>query len=479
MTAKRLHALFKGGDVAHGEFHPGRANSRGKVGGRISTESGPATVELWEKHLAGEVGLGVCPATYKGTICFGAIDIDVYGKDHGPVLGKLGRSRLPVFPALSKSGGLHVYMFFVDAPADKSVTLLKSMAQWLGFATTIEIFPKQLQAKGTPGNWINMPWFRGIERPFLDLSTGNPVTIEEFLDRAESSRLDVARVTDLYHLFGGPLHCWGKALHDLADGNRNKTLFGFGRYWAGVGLSPDQCHQNRNDVLVLQGLDDVGLNKPSEGENPRVCFAEKSICNLHCYAGLNIGRMVLAEESIKLCKYGETPAVYYLQSEGRKPVTITLPELMSARATQQAIAGVWNKIPVVPAKALEWADMVECWMAEIEEVAIPPEASPEGELLALVREYCQSSMQLLTEDTSTDNAWNDDGFHYYTLDGLFRFLTGRRFRSLERHVIVAAVLRAGHLETLVKIRGNKVPCYKLRYAPGYALPEPDKKEEVI
>jgi len=60
--AQEFYALFKGSDIAHGtyEVKSNRA-SDGKKQGIAKVIKEPTTVEMWEEHLSGGVGIGIIP----------------------------------------------------------------------------------------------------------------------------------------------------------------------------------------------------------------------------------------------------------------------------------------------------------------------------------------------------------------------------------------------------------------------------------
>ena len=163
--SKRFFKLFSGNDRAHGTFNV--QNNRatdGKKTGQARVLREPPTTDLWEKHLAGESGLGIIPIKDNNCCHWGAIDIDTYNLDHSNLIKQVEKHNLPGVVCRSKSGGAHLYFFFTQelAAADLQPKLM-SIAALLGYAGS-EVFPKQQQIlvdRGDTGNFLNMPYFGG------------------------------------------------------------------------------------------------------------------------------------------------------------------------------------------------------------------------------------------------------------------------------------------------------------------------------
>ncbi|NEK55230.1 hypothetical protein GUK36_39010, partial [Rhizobium leguminosarum] len=103
--AHRLHELFLGAETRHGTYDPARLRLVGSkmemkdpAGNGPRDVNGPATAELWEKHLAGTRPLGVSPLREDGMCRFGVVDIDLYdgGFNHGELAEKIRRAGLPL-----------------------------------------------------------------------------------------------------------------------------------------------------------------------------------------------------------------------------------------------------------------------------------------------------------------------------------------------------------------------------------------------
>lgn len=196
-VARKLHGLFLGLDRKHGRSSPtGKTRADGKAEYKSWTVDGPSTPELWEKHLAGEEGIGIPPLRDDGTVGWAAIDIDIYGGglDHAALAKRAAELGLPLVVCRSKSGGGHVLGFFKEpAPANRVRPLMEAWCEALGFEAK-EIFPKQDQLdEATPnGNWLNMPYHGGdASNRYAIGPDGEKLDVDGFIALAEARRTTI------------------------------------------------------------------------------------------------------------------------------------------------------------------------------------------------------------------------------------------------------------------------------------------------
>ena len=143
-----------------------KPNKQGKVVGKAYFKKESPTPFHYGRHLAGEVGLGICPITDESTVTFGCVDIDCYSKALQPIVRAIYENNLPLYPCKSKSGGLHIYFFLRKPVQAKSlIAELQRFAKMFGLSETfgdkhVELFPKQSKlAPGAQGNCITIPYF--------------------------------------------------------------------------------------------------------------------------------------------------------------------------------------------------------------------------------------------------------------------------------------------------------------------------------
>jgi putative DNA primase/helicase len=183
--APRFAALFAGLDRVYGTYKlDGTLRDDGKREGGGVTKQAPVTLELWERHLAGEQSLGIVPIREDSTCSWGAIDIDSY-KDFDPaaIVQRSVAAELPLVVCRSKSGGAHCYLFATEPiPAPIMRARLKEIAAALGYGTA-EIFPEQSYIHpGDCGSWLNMAYFGGgSDGRHAIRPDGSVLSAEEFL----------------------------------------------------------------------------------------------------------------------------------------------------------------------------------------------------------------------------------------------------------------------------------------------------------
>jgi len=160
----------------------------------------PLTINDYKDHLQGKISIGVQPCRLNKTAQFGCIDIDP--PDYGnfkvdKYLSLFQQFKLPLVPILSKSGGLHCYIFLKEAiPAIDLIDALKAFLLPLGLKPTTEIFPKQKELKEDdkgeikPGNFINLPYYnKGESTRYAIDKDANKLSLEQFLKIALSSQV--------------------------------------------------------------------------------------------------------------------------------------------------------------------------------------------------------------------------------------------------------------------------------------------------
>jgi|TARA_Y100000004_G_scaffold191554_1_gene250570 hypothetical protein len=167
------------------------------------------TDKIYKNHLEGTQSIGVQPCNENGQARFGVIDIDPndYGDfDRKFFIDTLQTYNLPLIPVLSKSGGLHLYMFidkFIDASLIKS--FLSNLLPIFKLKPDTEIFPKQTQltkdnetGQLNKGNFINLPYFKKTERVAINVD-GTQFTFDQFIEVIENntvSQEDLKIITD-------------------------------------------------------------------------------------------------------------------------------------------------------------------------------------------------------------------------------------------------------------------------------------------
>lgn len=213
-----------------------------KIKTKITNNEGKVDKELISHHLDGDFGVGICPVNVEGTCKFAVIDIDYYKPLIKRVLYFIREYQLPLLPFRSKSGGLHLYIFFKKSiSAHSARDLLKQIVYFFSLEDLygkgkVEIFPKQDKAEGF-GSAITLPYFNA-DNPYtylLDLD-GNKVDFKEALNYIPKHFTSVEEVRECFEKlpYNDAPPCLQRAL--LAnliggeDSGRNNFLFSFAVY---------------------------------------------------------------------------------------------------------------------------------------------------------------------------------------------------------------------------------------------------------
>lgn len=221
------------GVTAVGEMKDGKAQSTS------TCLHEPLMQSTIEKHLAGQISIGVSPLKGDDTIEFGAIDIDNYDGDLLAIVNAIYEYELPICPCYSKSKKLHLYFFFTPGTtAENGVEIMRWYARAFGLSSKVEIFPKQLKrtANNKAYSWINLPYFAESSDNHRKMvgKNGQLLSIGQFLDRAKRSKVEIEQhrlwISQIPFHDAPPCILTSILLNDIGEGGRNNFLFSVGTY---------------------------------------------------------------------------------------------------------------------------------------------------------------------------------------------------------------------------------------------------------
>ena len=168
-----------------------------------------ATADIYKQHLTGEKSIGIQPCNESGLARFGVIDVDFKdykNYDRKKFVEIIQDNNLPLIPVLSKSGGIHLYLFlntFISAVIIRS--FLSNLLPLFKLKHDTEIFPKQTKlvkdsetGKINKGNFINLPYFKKQERKAIN-TDGTEFSYEEFIKVIEANLVkeeDIKKITN-------------------------------------------------------------------------------------------------------------------------------------------------------------------------------------------------------------------------------------------------------------------------------------------
>jgi hypothetical protein len=162
-------------------------------------------------HLSGRVFYGSIPLRPGNTARYVCLDVDginglKYEFDYKAEMKKVVASGLPLVVFRTKSGGLRVVLFFSEeVDAAKVVAAIKRIGAKLGYASDVEVFPKQVEIldDGPAGdfpNWIFLP-FGPRDGKFPDQCAmnerGDPQDMLDALEYAKKQRITEAQLEEL------------------------------------------------------------------------------------------------------------------------------------------------------------------------------------------------------------------------------------------------------------------------------------------
>ncbi len=284
-------SYFSGAETGYGQ-HDYKFVDQGKEEGRnFTVKDKLVTAELYQDHIEGKRGLGIVPVRSDGKCKFTVMDIDVYDSNLDKFIHAIDKHGFPLVPFKSKSGGLHIYMFFRDfVDAREATDLTKRLAKVMSLDmfvkqqrnVMLEIFPKQIVVQeGRIGNWINLPYYNAKETKQPAVSQSKSLSLENAL------MLMKERVTSLegVHTFlsnlpynDAPPCLQSIYLLDAVGKNegRNNYLFSFGAYF-----------QKKDENFFEQHLMDINneMQEPlsaEEIENTIISSLNKRSYNYRC-----------------------------------------------------------------------------------------------------------------------------------------------------------------------------------------------------
>ena len=421
--------MFRGSPRAHGIYHVQPGDPGTKQEGRRWTAKSPATDDLFEGHLEGRLGLGAVPLLLDppGHTWWGAIDIDVYSLDV-PAFARLCFSRgIPAVVCRTKSGGVHLYVFFVEPVPTGLVR--STLRQWAGIVgyPDAEVFPKQdllseQESDGDSywGNWINLPYQSG-DRTTTRYALGNDgrsLSLGQFLDVAETSRLDRAYLEDYAapeaapsdDLPGAP-PCLLRMAQGVTSG-RNQALFTAALYFKKTGsLQVQERVDAFNQSSMMPPLSQgevittvrAALKKDYNyrcKEQPMASLCDKDVCE-DCAFGVAFGRNSRhgSEIGLKLgplVKILTQPPIWRWQVNDEW-IELTTQELTNQKLFLLRVVEV-TSARTRPLKPRAWEALLDDVIPAAPIEVPPADATADGQLMHHLTRFCHGRAQAKTKD---------------------------------------------------------------------------------
>lgn len=485
----RLMSLFAGLERAHGIYKiEDTSSTTGKQKGRALTLQEPVTEELWARHVAGEIQLGIVPIREDATCLFGAIDVDDYKTDHAALEQKIKKQKLPLVICRSKSGGAHLYGFFAQPTNAEDVReLLSDWAAALGYGN-VEIFPKQsrLLSNNDTGNWINMPYCGGDESARYGIRDGERLKLTEFLDYAAKRKITTkhfVRTEDAKPelLEDGPPCLIALSTGGFPEGTRNSGLFALGVYakrrWP---TGWEEKVSEMNDKFMSPPLDSAELTQiiahlqrkeytyPCKNP-PIVSVCQRATCIKRKYGiGVKDAQEIfgLAFENVQ--RVETDPPKYHADFNGKR-VTFGANEINSQNAMRQSLINQAN-IVFMPVPTPKWYQFMSVTCAEAEIVAAPPETARKQHLQVLIEDYCLEQVTGRTwEDLIDGQPFEANGRVYFRPHKFVSSINKEHSMKLTMSDVWAVLTEMGAESVEKEIAGKKIkPIWSL---PSFTRPK--------
>lgn len=423
--AERLMRLFEGNEQfhgTHGEPVWDDGKSKWTIRSTARTLNGPAALPLWLAHLDGRAPLGVVPIMQGDRCRWGSIDVDDYTVDEVRLMLKIEGGKYPLVVVRSKSGGLHLFVFFVEPELAAEVqAVLRDLRAALGLASS-EIFPKQsrLIDDRDKGSWIVMPYFGGTyksnEYPQGKLkhqhgikASGSEMDLREFLEAAEAARTTVRAIKIK------------RAPKPRVNGHAiNNTAAAFGNgppcleHMAGTGVA-----DNRDDVMFMMGIyakmaypddwrarveeyNNLYISPSGSAEwvaekikslekkeyayicangtkDPMARFCNKVLCRARSYGIMKGGAAIPSITEIR--KYNAEPPTFYVQADDLR-LRLSVDQLLDYRKfAAAALIKADSTIIYGPMKDADWKALLGVAM---QDCVIDPPTPDSGDLPTFV-----------------------------------------------------------------------------------------------
>ncbi len=479
--------LFKGYELAHGQYRVQKTESDGKMSGRAVTVAEPATQENFESHLnGGDYILGIIMLRENNSCNFGVIDVDIRGDVKlNESLEQLEKkiNKTPLVLCRSKSGGAHLYLFCEPAiPAIDMVAKLNEFAATLGYGGA-EIFPKQISRANERdrGNWINLCYWDGDKTERYAIHNGKKLDLKNFIKLAEKKSTTFEELEnykpDLVDIFNdGPPCLQHLMTMGFPEGGRNISLFNVGVYYRKK--NPDDWQED----LMKFNYEHVSTPLPSSEVNglvkavskkdyaytckqsPICNYCEKSKCMKRSFGigGVAGGATIQIDAITKYETENRSSVRWYIEIQGER-IEVTTPQLLDQRQLQKLCVEKLNKCPsTMPAQ--KWEQRINELLSSVEVVVDPDDASPQGQFEKMLDSFLTGKVQARHKDEIMNaKPWHDsdEGKVYFRSEDLFIYLDSRRFRYPSQHQIWSWLRNLGGDRKTFRIKSKPVKVWSV------------------
>jgi len=408
-------SLFTGNESGYGQS-TGEGDSF-----RFWVASGAAGTKAYREHLNGKRGLSISPIRSDNMCLFGVIDDDEHHRTGVAVnINKLAlkvkQHKLPLVPCRSRTGGVHLYVFFEQPTAAAKVrTLLKRWAGELGIYGDAEIFPKQIRVPpGGMGNTIGLPYCNAASSDKYLIIDKEPQPLSVFLSTCEKLTVGEAQ---LKPLLGGdhaeaPPCLQRLILKGCPTGCRNEALYNLTIYMkrkAPTTYTADLMDLNRtifdepmNNREAQRTIKSAARSDYRYRCNEAPCrnYCDRDTCSTRKF-GIDIETAEPLSDDVilGLRKHLTQPIQWELQIVGDKRIFVQTSVLLDYRRLMTCITEGAGFVPP-GMKNAEWLRFVAPLVENAELVSAPTDSTVGGVLLSRLADFIQKARESIAGDKS-------------------------------------------------------------------------------
>jgi len=479
---EEFKSIFEGLDVAYGQHQSEGKRADGKQEGKSYIVKKLVTEDLWSDHLAGKgPSLGIIPIMADNTSKWGCIDIDSYPIDYNKIIHTVRKLKLPLVPCRSKSGGLHLFLFFKNPVSAKLIReKLREVASGLGYSS-VEVFPKQstiLIEKGDLGNFLNLPYYnaRNTTR-YAYKDDGTAATLREFVSLYNKYSVagtdEVAIQVSQDVIKDGPPCLQQLCTQGFPKGTRNNGLFNIGVYlrkfdpdnWKTLLEEHNRSHMTpplaaQEVVIVQKQLEKKDYNYRCK-EPPINAYCNSKLCRTRKHG---IGQGGSTIEFGALTVQLSMPRVWFLDVNGHR-LELSTEELQIQSKFQRKCMDILRIMPQKMKESL-WQEIVQALMDNALEIKVSSDGSVAGQFEAYLQDFCTDRAQALNRDEIlTRRPWTEEGKTWFRLKDLQDYLTRNKFTHYNGGQLVARLHDLGGNSDKFKLKGRttrvwSIPAYQ-------------------
>lgn len=484
--------IFAGNKRGHGEYTV-KFQKGSKAAGHAKTVATPPDDMLWQKHLDGELGLGVIPITEQNTCSWGAVDIDEYdGLNLEDWSMKLPA---PLILCRSKSGGAHIYLF---AQSPVSAALMRKklamIARAVGHANA-EIFPKQEQLNdGDIGNWINMPYFANEATTRYALKGGVALSAEEFVSLVGENALNMQQLVSLEinsifeigddpEFADAPPCLQYLTKHGFPTGSRNAALFSMGVFarmkfadgWEDKVFEYNQRFMGPGTYSEVAGII-RSLNRKSYvykcKDQPLLSVCDKEVC-AECLYGIQPSKDEERSKRKNILEEVDRPVKCYQPPKGSKDepywvfningedLDVTIDMIRSQAVFAREFLRQFHRV-ILPVKEYKWVKEMNEILCEALVKEMAPDAGPEGQMWIHLEDFCTGRAKAkVKEELLLGKPWHEDDRTYFRSGDFMKYLDQQRYRSFKENDIWVILKRRGAKHHRFNLKGKHVACWSI------------------